>query len=316
MTTRIRAHACPRGARPGCPPARRRPPWLADRCGIRGGVMGAGLARRAMVDFLTPALVAPARHPSPRKTRLTIGQHRSERQCHQKVPSGPGDRRHGGPPAISRKGLHRGDQASDPVGHRLSARRPHACIVRRPGDDHEHVGFERDALGVAENRHDLPGKVGEPRLAGAVLLAHRALECRGPVRVPPAELRRVAGVLAAVGLDVRLPGQLQCHAFATQVAVQHPRSWVQRTGSGPPSVQAAPTRSRVRRRRAVRRQPSRGPLRWRAQRLPRWRRRQCRSRRSSGGATGRTPTSTAVHPSICACSSEVPASPCPPTGLG
>lgn len=117
--------------------------------------------------------------------------------------------------------FQRVDQTADPVGHGLGTRRTCIGVVRGAEDGHEHVGLERDAAVAAEDRHGLPGEVGEQLLAGAVLLAHRALQRRSPVLVPLAELRIAVGALVGVSLDVLLPEQLPRHALAAQVAMHY-----------------------------------------------------------------------------------------------
>lgn len=117
--------------------------------------------------------------------------------------------------------FHRVDQPANPVRRCLRARRAGIRVVRCAEHGNEDMGFKRDAAGAIEDRHGLPGEVGEQFFAGAVLLAHRALERLRVVLVPPPELRIAVRAPTSMGLDVFFPEQLQSHALTSQLPVNH-----------------------------------------------------------------------------------------------
>ena len=103
-----------------------------------------------------------------------------------------------------------------PRAHRLVGRHAGEGVARRAHRRDEHL--PAPAIG---QRKRWPGVVDEQLLAGAVLLAHRALERLGVAPVVLAELREAPGALTLVRRPVLLPQQRQRHALAAQLDV-HP----------------------------------------------------------------------------------------------
>ena len=102
-----------------------------------------------------------------------------------------------------------------PVGHGLAWRRAGVGVAGGAQGGHEDVG----AAAVGE-RDGGAGVIDEQLLAGAVDLAHRALELPGEAAVIFAELRVAVGLAIGIVGAVLLPQEHQRHALAAQFLVQ------------------------------------------------------------------------------------------------
>ena len=101
-----------------------------------------------------------------------------------------------------------------PVDHGLAWRGPDEGVAGRAERGHKDVG--PIAIGELDRR---AGVVDEELLAGAVDLAHRALQPQRIAPIPLAELAVAVGRLPGVGRDVLLPQQHEGHALAPQLLV-------------------------------------------------------------------------------------------------
>jgi len=103
----------------------------------------------------------------------------------------------------------------DPVGHRLAWRGAGVGVTGGTQRGDEDMGAA--AVGQSDGG---AGVIDEQLLAGAVHLAHRALELPGEAAVVLAELRVAVGMALGMVGTVLLPQQHQRHAFAPQFLVQ------------------------------------------------------------------------------------------------
>ncbi len=106
-------------------------------------------------------------------------------------------------------------QRRQPVHLGLARRGARVGVVRGAEGRDENVRLADLAGGGVDHRQRRPGVVDEQLLAGAVLLAHRALEGTGVAAVMLDELGIAVGRLVGMSGGVLLPQQLQRHAFAT-----------------------------------------------------------------------------------------------------
>ena len=152
--------------------------------------------------------------------------------------------------------VERAHVRGDPVRRRPGPRRLAEGVVRRPEHRDEDLRFAYRTGMRAHHRHRLPGVVDAHLLAGTVLVAHHHVERRRPRPVPLAE----PTILQPLGMD-RLglpPQQRQCHALATQLAVEL-AALRQRTRDPARHRHRVPAAVRVAHRRAIRPAASSSP---------------------------------------------------------
>jgi hypothetical protein len=102
-----------------------------------------------------------------------------------------------------------------PIGHRFTGRGAGECVAGGAHRRNEDMG----AAAIAQCKGGA-GEINEQLLAGAVDLAHRALELLGKAPVVVAELRIAVGLAVRVVCPVFFPQQHQRHALAAQLLME------------------------------------------------------------------------------------------------